>query len=135
MADSEQDGFPSMDGSFRILSISDDDGLRYSRELLLTRDGYETESVSSDVVLSAERARSFDAVLICRSVDPKRGLALTEALERYNPGIQILCIGPVESGDGQDYSLPVLQGPQALLGEVRKMRMSATSRKMMDAPQ
>ena len=33
-----------MSDSVRILSISDDDGLRLSRELLIANDGYETES-------------------------------------------------------------------------------------------
>ena len=121
---------PGTDGSFRILSICDDDGLRHSRELLLTKEGYSTLSVTSHVDLSAEQARRFDAVLICRSVDPKRGLALTQMLERYNPGIQIMCIGPVETPDEVDYSLPVLRGPQAFLWEVNKLRASAVARKM-----
>lgn len=133
MTERAQGSSSSMDGSFRILSICDDEGLRHSRELLLTSEGYSTESVTSDVVLSVEQARRFDAVLICRSVDPKRGRALTETLERYNPGIQIKCIGPVEGADQVDFSPPALRGPQVFLDEVKKMRTSAAARKMMDA--
>lgn len=130
MAETAQGSSSRTDGSFRILSICDDEGLRCSRELLLTREGYSTLSVTSDVDLSAELAQRFDAVLICRSVDPKRGLALTETLERYNPGIQIMCIGPVENVDEAGYNLPVLRGPRVFLDEVKKMLSSAAARKM-----
>jgi CheY-like chemotaxis protein len=133
MGEKTQDSFSRMDGSFRILSICDDEGLRHSRELLLTSEGYSTLSVRSDVVLSREQAQEFDAVLICRSVAPRKGLELTEMLERYNPAIQIMCIGPVENADDVDYRLPVLRGPQVFLDEVNKMRRSVAARKALNA--
>jgi hypothetical protein len=104
----------------RVLSICDDDGLRLSRELLLLKDGYKTESIQSHTALTVTRVRSFDFALICRSVDPKRSIALIEMLRRYHPAIQILCIAPLESsahiylGD-----LEVPSGPQALLDAIR----------------
>jgi len=86
-----------MSTSVRILSISDDAGLRYSRELLLLSDGYDTESTTSNAVLSVTRVRSFDVAVICRSVQRDRAMALTDMLRRYHPEIQIVCISPLEN--------------------------------------
>src|SRR6059058_267687 len=104
----------------RILSISDDDGLRYSRELLLAKDGYETESMTSNTALSVSRAKSFDIALICRSVDPERALAICSTLRRYNPGIQILCISPLENRmEAYGGDLEILSGPEPVLEAIR----------------
>jgi hypothetical protein len=104
----------------RILSICDDNGLRLSRELLLLKDGYKTESILSNTPLTVARVRSFDLALICRSVDPKRALALVEMLRRYHPPIQILCITPLESSAPMYLAdLEVPSGPQALLDAIR----------------
>lgn len=119
--------------AFRILSISDDDGLRYSRELLLRNAGYETESVSSDVELSIPRVRSFDAALICRSVNVKRGMVLTEMLQRYNPEMQIMCIAPLDSMEQLDLNLHVVPEPQIFLEAVRRMSLNAGLRKSFQA--
>ena len=104
----------------RILSISDDDGLRFSRELLLENDGYETESITSYTALSVSRARYFDIALICRSVEPPRAMALSDMLRRYNPKIRILSISPLENQTeayGADLEVP--SGPESLLKAIR----------------
>jgi CheY-like chemotaxis protein len=104
---------------FRILSISDDDGLRYSRELLLLSNGYSIESVTSNTALSVSRVRSFDVVLICRSVDPRRAMAVTEMLRRYDSRIQIMCISPLESTNFPEVDVEIATGPEALLEAIR----------------
>lgn len=104
----------------RVLSICDDDGLRLSRELLLLRDGYQTESIASNTAITVSRVRSFDLALICRSVDRGRAIALIEMLRRYHPAIQILCISPLDSsGDMYHADLDVPSGPQAFLDAIR----------------
>ena len=111
-----------MSHSVRILSISDDDGLRYSRELLLAYDGYETESTTSNTALSVSRVRSFDIAVICRSVEPERAMALTEMLRRYHPEMQILCISPLENRITQsaaDMEIPA--GPDVVLAAVHEL--------------
>jgi DNA-binding NtrC family response regulator len=111
-----------MSPSVRILSISDDDGLRYSRELLLANDGYETESITSNTALSVSRVRSFDIAVICRSVDPERAMALTDMLRRYNPDMQILCITPLENRlDSSAADLEIASGPETVLEGVRQL--------------
>ena len=107
----------------RILSISDDEGLRFSRELLLSNDGYEIESVPSTTALSHPRTGSFDVALICRSVEAERAAALTDTLRQSNPEIQILCISPLDSqtpccGGG----LEIPSGPESLLDAVQAVR-------------
>lgn len=106
----------------RILSISDDDGLRSSRELLLQKGGYATESITSNTVLSVSRVRSFDVALICRSVKPARAMALTDMLRRYHPDIQVLCISPLENRlDPCAADLEPPAGPEIVLETVRQM--------------
>jgi len=133
MANKIRDDSSGTSSAFRILSISDDDGIRYSRELLLVNAGYETESVSSDAVLSITRVRSFDVALICRTVDAKRGMALTEMLRRYNPDIQIMCIAPLDSLEQLDIDLHIVPEPRLFLEAVRRMRLNAASRKSYQA--
>ena len=107
----------------RILSISDDDGLRLSRELLLQRDGYETESITSTTAVSVSRARSFDVAVICRSVKPSRAMALTEMLKRYNPEIQVLCISQLDDqfASRRAIDLEIPSSPKIVLETVREM--------------
>lgn len=104
----------------RILSIGDDDGLRYSRELLISSDGYETESITSYTAISVPYARSFGIALICRSVQPERAMALVEMLRRYNPEIRILCISPLEKSlESCDADLEIPSGPEAVLEAIQ----------------
>jgi hypothetical protein len=109
-----------MSNPIRILSISDDDGLRLSRELLLINDGYETESIASNMALSVGRARSFDIALICRSVEPERAMILADMLRRYNPDIQILCSSPLENRIEFAVGPEIPSGPEALLDAIRE---------------
>lgn len=124
----------SMSNSVRILSISDDDGLRYSRELLLLNDGYEIESIASTAPLSVSRARSFDMAVICRSVERERAMALADMLRRYNPEMQILCISPLENQlDGCAADLEIPSGPEVILEAVRLMSTQKSMHKAYEA--
>lgn len=111
-----------MDTPFRILSICDDDGLRYSRELLLVKGGFVAESVTSDSFLSMTKVRSFDAALICQSVPPHRVVELDETLRRYNPEIQVLSMAALESAEACDPEPRLLRRPARLLQAVRLLR-------------
>lgn len=111
-----------MNAPVRILSISDDDGLRYSRELLLVNEGYETESISSNTALTVAYIGSFDIALICRSVEPERALAVADVLRRYNPNIRVLTISPLEDWPERlraDLEIP--SGPEPVLEACRRI--------------
>lgn len=73
-----------------ILSISDDEGVRVSREMLLRRNGYEVESVESQEFLGVGYVRRFKVALICTSIPAPLVGPLMEKLIRYNPSIQII---------------------------------------------
>lgn len=119
-----------MSSSVRILSISDDDGLRYSRELLLSNDGYETESITSIANLSVTRVRSFDIAVICRSVQWERAMSLSDMLRRYHPEIQILRISPLENhGELCDADMEIASGPEIILDAVRQLCTQISKRK------
>jgi DNA-binding NtrC family response regulator len=119
-----------------VLSICDDDGLRFSRELLLMRDGYKTESIQSNTALTDTWIRSFDLALICRSVNRDRAIALVETLRRHHPGIQILAIRPLDSSpDLCDADLEVPSGPPALLNAIRSFLHQRTHRAHCDTTQ
>jgi hypothetical protein len=105
----------------RILSISDDDGLRYSRELLLLNDGYDTESVTSDTVLSVVRVRSFDAAVICRSVDSKRAMTLIEMLIRYNPQMRIVNMASLDDNEPHAIDQEIASEPELFLEALREL--------------
>ena len=104
----------------RILSISDDDGLRMSRELLLRSRGYETESMTSNDALCQAVSCWFEIVLICRSVDPELALAVAHRMRNANPSIQLLCIAPVE-GQSTRGGLELPAGPEPLLEAIRTL--------------
>jgi hypothetical protein len=118
-----------MSASVRVLSISDDDGLRFSRELLLASDGYETESITSNTALSVTRARSFEIAVICRSVEPERAIALADLLRRYNPEIRILTIRQLETQPQHcDADIEIASGPEPVLEACRKLCMEISAR-------
>jgi hypothetical protein len=111
-----------------VLSICDDDGLRLSRELLLLKDGYKTESIQSNAALTVSRVRSFDLALICRSINRERAIPLVEMLRRFHPAIQILAIKPLDpSPDLCDADFEVPSGPQAILNEIRSSLQQGTA--------
>ena len=122
----------SMSNRVRILSISDDDGLRFSRELVLRNEGYETESITSNHGLSGAHARSFDIALICRSVQPTRAMALSDWLRQYNPEIQIVCIAPLEDpAEPCEADIEILAGPKPLLETIRALSAQVGSHRML----
>ena len=119
----------------RILSISDDEGLRFSRELLLSNDGYEAESITSNTPLSVARVRSFDIVVMCRSVEPERATTLAEMLRRYNPDIRILAISQLEKRpEYVDADIEIPSGPEPVLEACRKLREEISTRNGCSQP-
>jgi hypothetical protein len=104
----------------RILSISDDDGLRYSRELPLLNAGYDAESVTSHTALAIGRIRSFDAAVICRSVEPASAAALTEMLRRYNPAMPIMNVALIDNIERLDRNLFIVSEPELFLEALRE---------------
>jgi hypothetical protein len=104
----------------RILSISDDDGLRLSRQLLLVNEGYDVVSLNSNDALSVSAATPCDIALICQSVHPQRAAALPRMLRSQHPEILIVWTAGIENRTGlSEGDLQVSSGPERLLEAIR----------------
>lgn len=107
----------------RILSICDDDGIRFSRELVLRQEGYEVESVTSNLALDIPRVRSFHIAILCHSLTAYRAAQISDMLRRYNPSIQLARIHAIRSRTDHCYDADceVLPGPGAMLEAIRDL--------------
>jgi DNA-binding NtrC family response regulator len=104
----------------RVLSISDDDGLRLSREMLLRSDGYEPVSVSSQEC-AKNISGTFDIAILCQSVDPDCADDIAQRLRRDNPQIRILQLRPIGQRTIETYydaECEVLPDPKRFLETV-----------------
>ncbi|HKF46731.1 MAG TPA: hypothetical protein VKB38_05190 [Terracidiphilus sp.] len=106
-----------------ILEVSDYEGLRSSRQLLLEGAGYRVASVGSRDVLDADWVRRFDIAIVCQSVEPESAENVTAKLRRYHPAIQILRIHSPRSQPHPAFDMEMegLAGPEALFDAVRKL--------------
>lgn len=107
----------------RILSICDDEGIRFSRELVLRHEGYEVESVPSSEGLDGSRIRSFHIAVLCHSLSPSHAAEIAAELRRWNPGIGILRVQAIRSRTGHVYEADgeVLPGPRQLVSGIRML--------------
>ncbi|HEX3941896.1 MAG TPA: hypothetical protein VHX11_10485 [Acidobacteriaceae bacterium] len=112
-----------------LISICDDDGLRYSRELILRHADYKVVSVSSNATLEQLTSRPFDIAILCQSVEAERAERIVEILKRENAAIRVLGINSYPTrlryAVGVEYESPgrptaLLQAVAALRGEVRR---------------
>jgi len=102
----------------RILSICDDDGIRFSRDLVLARAGYgNVEWFSSNATINASQIRSSDVAILCQSVEWKRAAPLALAFRRLNPEIRILRVNSLRSAMDSRFQLDceVVTGPGMLI--------------------
>lgn len=74
----------------RILCISDYEGLRISRELLLRQAGFYPESCLSATPLDVFAARRFPVALLCHSVPHERAVCIAGVLHRYHSRISVV---------------------------------------------
>ena len=111
----------------RILSISDDETLGETRQLLLESAGYLVVTVGSHLPLGVTFVRAFDAAILCRSLHSDCAVRLSERLHRYHPQIRVLRIRRMipELNAGYDGVCDTLTGAEHLLqslGEILRMR-------------
>lgn len=110
--------FPS-----RVLLIGDDDDLRLTRAMILRKEGYGVESVSSNGALKAPPDGEFQVAVIGQSVSSARAVRIASSLRDRYAEIRILRIqetGP-QIGNAFDLSCEILSGPVAFLAAVRSL--------------
>jgi hypothetical protein len=109
--------------SIRVLSICDDDGIRFSRGLVLKHEGYEVDSVPSNEKLDPAWIRSFHVAVLCHSLSPSRAAEIAINLRRYNPDIGILRVHAIRAATDHFYDVDceVLPGPGQLLSAIQTL--------------
>ena len=107
----------------RLLSICDDDGIRFSRELVLEQQGYEVASVSSDEHLDENRIVSFHIAILCHSLNAEDAARIAERLRKASPSIAVLRIHAIRSMVTRFYDVDceVLPGPGQLLSGIQML--------------
>ncbi len=122
----------------RILSICDDEGIRFSRELVLRQEGYAVESLASTEPLDPNRARSCQLAILCHSLSPDCAARITAFLRELNPLILVVRVHAIRSTldpyyDADCEVLPgpgqLLQGIQLLCARLEQPAESAAQRK------
>lgn len=107
----------------RILSICDDEGIRFSRELVLKQEGYQVESMTSHDPIDPARTRSFHIAVLCHSLSADRAAQIAEALRQANPNICVVRVHAIRSGVDHRYDADceVLPGPGQLLDGIKTL--------------
>lgn len=115
--------------AIRILSIADDEGTRFSRELVLRQKGYEVESVKSNARFDGPWVRSFLIAILCQSIDSSRAKAITELLRQRNPSIAVVRIHSIRCCRDfyYDVDCEALPGPEQLLDALHSLAAPSES--------
>ncbi len=113
--------------TIRILSICDDEALRYSRQLLLESVGYAVESITSDAPLDAAEMKSFEIAVLCHSVDASHAAKWANKLRRMNASIRVLRVHAIQGAQDHfsDVDCEVLPDPVPLLNAIESLRAKA----------
>lgn len=112
-----------MESHARILLIGDDDDLRLSRDLILQKDGYEVESISSNLALKIAPGERYQVAIIGQCVGSARAIRLAACIRERLPEVRILRIEESRCCLENVYDLccEVLCPPVAFLAAVRTL--------------
>lgn len=106
----------------RILLVSDYEGLRFSRELLLRKHGYDVETMSSGQFLAKRELCQCDLAILCQSLESDRALLVGAILRRAEPSIALLRVHPFRRSLEPEFDLSVegFDGPGVLLNVLQE---------------
>jgi DNA-binding NtrC family response regulator len=107
----------------RILSVCDDDGIRFSRELVLKQEGYEVESAPSGEHLEDSRICSFNIAVLCHSLSAEDAARIANQLRGANSSISVLRVHAIRpmSSNFYDVDCEVFPGPGQLLSGIKML--------------
>ena len=103
--------------SVRVLSVSDYESVRLTRELLLQNAGYSVVSMSSDCAMRDQIPGGLAIAIVGQTVDEVSASRLAVRLRRTQPNIRILRLTMQYSRSGPDFDgyCFVEDGPAAFL--------------------
>lgn len=106
-----------------LLAISDYDGLRFSREMILSKAGYTVHSIPSGAVTDVFNGANFQLAILCQSVEHGRAAQVASVLRDGNPAIRILRVLPDRSVSehGYDAVIDGWDNPERFLDAVRRL--------------
>lgn len=109
--------------SVRVLSVSDHESIRTSRELLLESVGLSAVSMSSDCALRDEIPRDLGIAIIGQTIDDLTASRIAARLRRTQPSMRILRLTMQysRSGPGFDGCCFTEDGPEVFLWRVAEM--------------
>lgn len=101
----------------RILLVSDYDGLRHARELILSKQGYDVVSMTSGELLAKPGSCRCDLVILCQSLESDRARLIGAILRRTLPSCALLRVYPCRMGPEPVFDLGIdgFDGPAVLL--------------------
>lgn len=107
----------------RILSISDHESVKLSRELLLQSVGYSVISMSSDCGLKEELPRHVNIAIIGHTVDDRSAIRIVGRLRTAQPHLRILRLAEKNAFTGCEYDSVCFpeHGPRAFLDSVAEL--------------
>ena len=113
--------------SVRILSISDHESVKRSRELLLQNVGYSVLSMSSDCALKEQIPCEIDVAIIGHTVDDLSASRIVKRLRTTQPHLRILRLAEQNAGVGYEYDCVcfVEDGPGVFLGCIAELVANA----------
>lgn len=107
----------------RVLSICDDESLRYSRQLVLESEGYAVESITSRELLESADLKAFEIAILCHSVDAQHAARLADQLRHTYAGIRVLRVHAIQGWHDHRYDVDceVLPDPVPLLHALKSL--------------
>jgi hypothetical protein len=109
--------------SVRVLSVSDYESIRVSRELLLQNFGYLVISMTSDCVLRCETLPDVAIAVIGQTIDNQSASRIAAKLRKLQPNVKLLRLTTQYSRSGAEFndSCFVEDGPEAFVARVAEL--------------
>jgi hypothetical protein len=107
----------------RVLSVSDYESIRISRELLLQSSGYSVISISSDCALRCEIPQGLTIAVIGQTVNGNTAFRIAARLQQSQPNVRILRLTTQYSRSGPGFTSDcfVEDGPKVFLSRVAEL--------------
>ncbi len=105
----------------KILSVSLDTSLLFTREMVLRRTGAEVWSAKIEPAVTLMQSEFFDVVLLCHTLPDEDVLHITKLLELFWPNSRVLLVGERSSIEAPGAGVSLEAGPVTLVEKTVKL--------------